>query len=144
MIKGYLIGALVNPEIPRIAHDLRRQGFDIVDDWHAAGPQADVIWRDYEVARGRSFKQALRGKHAECAFEYDKRWLEQADFAVLALPAGKSAHLELGWFLGRDKPGWVLFDKEPERFDLMYRFATGVCFSEEELYRELRKFYGTL
>jgi nucleoside 2-deoxyribosyltransferase len=49
------------------------------------------------------------------------------------MPAGKSAHLELGYMIGRGKPCFVLFDEEPERWDVMYQFATAVCFSYEEL-----------
>jgi len=45
---------------------------------------------------------------------------------VLVLPAGKSGHLELGYMIGQGKPGYILLDGEPERFDVMYNFATGV------------------
>ena len=59
--------------------------------------------------------------------------LNRAHAPVLVMPAGRSAHIELGYIIGQGKPGYVLFDQEPERFDVMYNFATDVCFSVEEL-----------
>jgi hypothetical protein len=54
------------------------------------------------------------------------------------MPAGKSGHLELGYMLGQGKRGYVLFDKEPERWDIMYQFATDDFFCKEELVAELK------
>ena len=55
----------------------------------------------------------------------------------MVMPAGKSGHLELGYMLGQGKKGYILFDKEPDRWDVMYQFATGVFFNKEELINEL-------
>ena len=129
----YLIGSLKNPEIPKIANRLREAlKVEVFDDWFAAGPEADDKWRDYEIGRERSFMEALSGLAARHVFEFDKRHLEHASSVVLALPAGKSGHLELGWALGRGVPGFVLLDS-PERWDVMYQFATGVFTNLEEL-----------
>ena len=57
---------------------------------------------------------------------------------MLMLPAGKSGHLELGWALGQGKPGFILLDADPERYDVVYRFATGVATDVQELLRMLR------
>ena len=38
----YLIGSLRNPKIPEIGRQLRDLGFDVLDDWFAAGPRADA------------------------------------------------------------------------------------------------------
>jgi hypothetical protein len=122
----YLIGSLRNPQVPIIANQLRVAGFDVFDDWYAAGPEADDKWRDYEKQRGRTLPEALKGYAARNVFAFDRTHLERARAAVLVLPAGKSAHLELGWVLGQKKPGFVLLDKDPDRFDVMYQFATKV------------------
>jgi len=58
------------------------------------------------------------------------------------MPAGKSGHMELGYMIGQGKPCFVYFDKEPERWDVMYQFAKEVCFSMEELKLELLKIYN--
>ena len=129
----YLIGSLRNPQVPVIANQLRAEGFEVFDDWMAAGPEADDKWRDYERGRGHSFQEALRGFAARNVYLFDRRHLERADSVVLVLPAGKSGHLELGWAIGRGKRGHILLDSDPDRFDVMYQFADSVCGSVEEL-----------
>jgi len=128
----YLIGSLRNPEIPAIANRLEAAGFEVFADWFAAGPEADDKWRDYEKARGRNYLQALDGLAAENVFQFDRRHLERADIAVLVAPAGKSGHLEFGWALGRGKRGYYLLDN-PDRWDVMLKFATKVVTDVEEL-----------
>lgn len=129
----YVIGSLKNPEIPRVAAALRDAGHKVFDDWYAAGPEADDYWQAYEKERGNTYPEAIAGYHAEAVFEFDLKHLHRADTVVLVLPAGKSGHLELGWALGRGKNGYILFTEEPERFDVMYRFADGVFTDLKEL-----------
>lgn len=145
----YLIGSLENPEIPTIANQLRAAGYNVFDDWFAAGPDADKKWREYEERRGRSYKQALKGEAARNVFNFDKTHLEQSDIAVLAMPAGRSGHLELGWMLGRGKPGYILLDSNPEeakkKWDVMSLFATDVATGIEELLEIIRRdHYGEI
>lgn len=138
----YLIGSLRNPAVPELANRLRGHGFEVFDDWYAAGPEADDKWQAYEEARGRTYKDALAGWAATNVYGFDKRHLDRADAGVLSLPAGKSGHLELGYLAGRGKPVFVLFDKVPERWDVMYQFATP-CFSERELVEGLQRCEAT-
>ena len=123
----YIIGSLRNPEIPVIASALRAEGFDAFDDWFAAGPEADDYWQKYEKERGRSYAQAMDGYAAKNVFRFDKAHLDRCQAAVLVLPAGKSGHLELGYFSGTGKPGYILLPEDHDRWDVMYRFATAVC-----------------
>lgn len=133
----YLIGSLRNPQIPVVAQDLRAVGFEVFDDWYAAGPRADDHWRDYELGRGRNFIEALDGRAVRHVFEFDKANLDRCDAAVLVLPAGKSGHLELGYVIGRGKPGFILMDEMPDRFDAMYRFATAAVVHTADLYARI-------
>lgn len=133
----YLIGSLRNPNVPVVAKALRANGHSVFDDWHAFGPEADDHWQVYEKARGRTFVEALAAPAAGNAFRFDRHHLEQANTAVLVAPAGKSAHLELGWMLGKGKLGYVLFDGEPERWDVMYQFANGLFTDINQLIAEL-------
>lgn len=129
----YLIGSLRNPEIPGIADQIQNLvGVSVFADWFAAGPEADDYWKRYEEARGWSYQDALRRPAAKNVFEFDKRHLEAASAVVLALPAGKSGHMELGWCLGKGKPGFILLDN-PDRWDVMYQFANGVTDDIEQL-----------
>ncbi len=134
----YLIGSLRNLNIPIIAETLRAEGHAVFDDWFSAGPKADDHWQVYEGYRGRTYKEALNAPPAWNVFRFDKTNLDRADTAVLVVPAGKSGHLEFGYMMGTNKRGYVLFDKEPDRWDVMYRFATNVCTSMEELVEELK------
>jgi hypothetical protein len=118
---------------------MRNVGLEVFDDWFAAGPEADDYWQRYEESKGKSYGEALQGYAARNVFEFDRRHLERCNTVVLVLPAGKSGHLEFGWSLGRRKIGYVLFDKAPERWDVMYQFADGVFFNPEPLIEQLRK-----
>lgn len=139
MSKLYLIGSLRNDAIPAIGAKLRTLGYDVFDDWYAAGPEADDYWKKYETERGRGYADALKGYAAEHVFHFDKHHLDDASVVVLVLPAGRSGHLELGYSLGRGIPGFILHDN-PDRWDVMYRFADGVFHTEEEMYDTLGRF----
>ena len=134
----YLIGSLRNPKIPEIGNALRGKGWEVFDDWMGAGPEADDCLYAYEQQRGHNFKQALKGWAARHIFEFDKKHLDRARACVLVLPAGKSGHLEFGYMIGRGKPGYILLDKEPERIDVMYQFATGIAYTVDELIEAIK------
>ena len=134
----YLIGSLRNPAIPPLGNRLRTAGYDVYDSWFAAGKIADDSWQEYSNIRGLSLREALQDYSAQQVFNFDKRHLDRCDGAVLALPAGKSGHIELG-YMAKDKPTWVLFNEVPERYDVMYNFATDVCITEDELLEAIKK-----
>lgn len=135
----YLIGSLRNPEVPKLAATLRAAGWDVFDGWHSAGPEADDYWQRYATERGQTYEQALRDYPAQHVFQFDKRHIVAADAAVLVMPAGKSAHLELGFFIGRREAlglpntGFIFLPDKPDRFDAMYAFSARVCVGESEL-----------
>ena len=128
----YLIGSLRNPQIPIIAESIREREFRVFDDWFSAGPHADDAWRDLHRNRGYSLPEALEMPAAINIYEFDKRHLDLASVAVLALPAGRSAHLELGYMIGLGRTTLVLLDN-PERWDVMYGLCTGVATSLPKL-----------
>jgi nucleoside 2-deoxyribosyltransferase len=135
----YLIGSLRNENIPQLANKIRELEFEVFDDWFSPGPEADEFWRKYEKIRGSSYKQALSNWAGKHIYEFDKFHIDRADVGILYMPAGKSGHLELGYMIGKGKKCFVLFDEEPDRWDIMYQFADTVCFSFEELKNELLK-----
>lgn len=135
----YIIGSLRNPMIPEIAVKLRELDFDVFDDWFSPGPEADDWWKKYEESRGRNYKEALQGWAGKHIFEFDKHHIDRADIGVLICPAGKSAHLELGYMLGKGKKGYILLEDSCDRWDVMYQFADGIFFSLDELITELKK-----
>jgi hypothetical protein len=135
----YLIGSLRHPRVREVAASIRARRIEVFDDWHAAGPEADDIWQRYEQERGRSFREALAGEHAQTAYQMDRRNLDRCSAAVLVMPAGKSGHIELGYAMGQGKLGYILLEQEPERWDLMYAFATKIFYHIELLTEELAR-----
>ena len=136
----YVIGSLKNENIPIIGNEFREMGFYVFDDWYSPGPEADDFWRNHQNIKKLTYGQALKGYAAKHIFEFDKSHLDRCDIAVLIMPAGKSCHLELGYMVGKGKKCYVLFDKEPDRWDIMYGFATDVFFSLDELKKELEQY----
>jgi hypothetical protein len=136
----YLIGSLRNAKIPQIGVILRADGHDVFDDWHAGGKEADDEWKRYEQIRGRSYREALGGYPAWHTFDYDRHHIHRCDVGVLVCPAGKSGHLELGYMIGRGQRGYILLEGEPDpdRWDLMYKFAHGIALDVEELQEMVR------
>lgn len=129
----YLIGSLKNEWISTVAKSLRDLGYDVFDDWRSPGPDADDYLRDYYRERGFNYREIMQSFSTQQIFEYDRKHLERCDEAIMVMPAGKSGHLELGTVLGAGKNGYILFDQEPERVDVMHCFATKVFLNLEEL-----------
>lgn len=130
----YLAGSLRNPAIPTIMDSLHvGANAKVFADWYAAGPEADDHWKTFYQGVGYTYREALKEPASVNTFLFDKRHMERSRVMVLALPAGKSGHLELGWFLGRGGTGYILLDSSEDRWDVMYQFATGVTSDIDEL-----------
>lgn len=138
-MRVYLISSLRHTNVIQCAEMLRWHGHEVFDSWFAAGPEADDYWQRYVTSRGLSYEEALREYAAQHVFNFDKTHLDRADAVVLLMPAGKSGHLELGYAIGKGKRGFILLDKPPERYDVMYAFAECVCETFEELTEALNK-----
>lgn len=125
--KIYLMSSLGNADLPRVGRDLRVAGHEVFDDWHGAGTNADVHWREYEQSRGYTFVEALARPLAQVHYELDREWMAWANTGLLVLPAGKSGHLELGYLAQReDTTTHILLDGEPTDWNLMYKLVDGV------------------
>lgn len=134
----YIIGALKNPRVPEVAAALRLAGYEALDEWHAASPDADTCWQNYSLARNQTFAEALHNRAAENTFHFDRSLIDLADYGVLVAPGGKSAHLELGYMAGQGKQTFILLDQEPDRYDVMPQFAKGVFSNTEDLIQGLK------
>jgi hypothetical protein len=136
--KIYIIGALKNSDIPEIAAQIR-PNYDVFDQWITPGPDADQYLFEYAKKRGWNYKEALTCYAARNNFEFDKRHIDSSDIVIMVMPCGKSGHLELGYSIGAGKEAHILFDKEPERFDLMYNFVPveNIHFSLDSLKKRL-------
>jgi hypothetical protein len=136
----YIIGSLRNKDIPVIANKLREANpeWEIFDSWYSPGPHADDYLRDYCRGKGYSYKETLQDWAATHIFAFDHKHIMRATDVVMVMPSGKSAHLELGYALGKRKRGYILFNHAPTRVDVMHQFATDIFFEVEELITELK------
>lgn len=136
----YLIGSLRNQGIVEIGNKLRDAGFEAFDQWLSPGPEADDNLKLYAKARGQTMRDCLADYAAQHVFQFDKTHLDRADMAVMVMPAGKSACMELGYTIGRGKPAYIVYpDGEPEeRWDVMFQFATDILYSVDELLNVLK------
>lgn len=137
----YMIGSLRNDQIPIIAQVLRdTTKLEIFDDWWSASEDADEWWQKHERFKGRTYQDAINGYHAQHVFSFDYHHLNRSSGGILVMPAGRSGHLEFGYLMGQGKKGYILFDKEPERYDIMYRFSTGgVFFNINEMIDKIKE-----
>lgn len=134
----YLIGSLRNPEVPRVANQLRAEGFDVFSSWYCASENADDRWQEHEQGRGLTYREAIADYAAQNILAFDTTHLKRCQVGVLVTPAGKSTHVELGYLLGQGKPAFILLDKEPEgRWDVMLGLSTKIVMSLQELMEEL-------
>ena len=130
----YLAGSMKSEVIPLLANELRALKLEVFDDWHTPGPNTDEYWQAYESRRGRNYREALRGEHARTVFNFDKYHLDRADTGILVLPAGKSAHMEMGRLSAQGKRTYAYFPEGyPEKWDVMYAFFTDITDSKDEL-----------
>lgn len=139
MIKSiYIIGSLKNDQILSVHKDLEGLGLEPFSDWKCPGPDADDYLRDYYRERGLSYKEIIKSYGVQHVFNFDRSHLERCDAAIAVFPAGKSAHLELGYMRGLGKPAFILLDREPERVDVMHAFATEIFMNKGEMIEYFR------
>ena len=126
----YLIGSLRNEKVIETGNALRSLDIEVIDNWVSAGKFADDAWQEYSVARGKTYQEALQSREANHVFFFDRAYLHLSDAAVLLHPAGKSAHLEFGYFVAREKPGYILMEEQPDRYDVMTQFSGSPIFHD--------------
>lgn len=134
-MKLYVASSWRNERQPGVVRALRDAGHEVYDFRHPAEGDDGFDWAEIDPAwqawTPEEFRGALGHPIARRGFGSDFAAMQWADALVLVLPCGRSAHLEAGWAAGAGKPVAILLsDGEPE---LMYRMATAVCTSLEEV-----------
>jgi len=129
--KIYLASSWRNPHQPAVLAALREAGHEVYDfrnpepgndgfRWSQIGPDSLRTDPDIFVHHVTTHPTAASG------FKLDKDALDWADTCVLALPCGRSAHLELGYAVGQGKETFVLLAREQFEPELMYLLCTGM------------------
>lgn len=89
--------------------------FDAADIERFAGKRDEIDWLDFMECT-----ETLK------AFQADRAGINWADAVLMVLPCGRSAHLEAGYAVGRNKPLIIYGDLPKGEFETMYGFAN-IC-----------------
>jgi hypothetical protein len=85
-----------------------------------------------------AFLRALLHPLAEAGFRSDFDAMKWAEGCVLVLPCGRSAHLEAGWFSGSGKRLFILLAESGNEPELMYKMATTIRMTVEDIIGDIQ------
>jgi len=128
-MKIYVASSWRNDNQQNVVVALRAGGHLVYDfrnpDHGGGGFHWSDIDPDWQQWSPEKFREGLEHDVAASGFGSDMDAMKWADACVLVMPCGRSAHLELGWFVGAGKRTVILLeDGEPE---LMYRMVDHLC-----------------
>ncbi len=134
----YLASSWRNKNQQELVKVLREAGHEVYDFKNPAPgqngfawSQLDPDWLNWTPEKYAEF--LITHPVAAEGFAHDKAALEWCDTCILALPCGRSAHLELGYAAGQGKDTFVLLDEEKFEPELMYLLNTAIATSIEEI-----------
>jgi hypothetical protein len=120
---------------PDVVKRLREAGHDVYDfrnpepgNQGSHWSQIDPNWQCWTV---EEYRKALTHPVAEEGFRLDYQAMEQADVFVLVMPCGRSAHLEVGWAVGKSRPTAILL--APGEPELMYKLVDLIAVDIEDV-----------
>lgn len=140
-MKIYVASSWRNNVQVAVVHALRASGHEVYD---FKNPPNNTGFRWTEVAMDSynsetqlvdidDYIQGIQHPRAVEGFASDFDAMEWADACVLVLPCGRSAHLELGWFVGQGKRTAILLDGPTVTPELMYRMVDYISLSMFDL-----------
>ena len=122
MKKIYVASSWRNKLQPGVVTILRTAGFTVYDFKDEEGFHWSDIDPFWEQWKNNEYLDALESELATKGFMRDLDAMEKADTFVLVQPCGRSAHLELGWAIGKGKECYILLSEEIEP-ELMIRLV---------------------
>lgn len=145
----YVASSWRNPIQPQLVSILRSEGHEVYDfrnpdggtgfSWaetmrpaHTPDPTGPVPAKGTDWIRDLIYLDMLAHPRAQAGFHADFDAMKWADTFVMALPCGKSAHLELGWAAGAGKRTAILLE-DPVEPELMYLTADAIFHRVEDL-----------
>ena len=135
-LKIYVASSWRNAHQPKVVQHLRGIGCEVYDFRNPPHGRGGFAWSDIDPDwlnwTPIQWRDALSHPLAVEGFKADKDGMEWADCCVLVLPCGRSAHLEAGWFAGKNKPV-VFLALDLTEPDLMVQLGDGLLTSFEEL-----------
>lgn len=138
----YIASSWRNPMQPGVVHALRAARIDCYDfkqptpgddgfHWSEVMPSYPRVGPGTPEALADADEYIAALEHPIAVEGYARDWdaMQRADACVLVLPCGRSAHLELGWFVGQSIPTAILLDGPNVTPELMYRMVDHVTTS---------------
>lgn len=113
MKKLYVASSWRNPYQPSVVEIARRAGFDVYDFRNPKVGNHGFSWKSITLKSVKDwtfeeYREVLKSPIAEEGFQLDMAGL-QADATILVMPAGRSAHFELGYATGQGQKTAVLY-----------------------------------
>lgn len=138
--KIYLASSWRNIHQPEVLVALR--GYHDVYDFRNpkegdSGFHWEEIDKRWQYWTRSEYRVALSNPLANSGFKSDFDAMKWADTCVLLLPCGRSAHLEAGYFVGAAKPLHIYLADPQTEPELMYKMATGIHCTMDELINAL-------
>lgn len=142
-LKIYLASSWQNKEYEQVLNTLRLEGYETYDFKHPENKELSSFdWEKLDKEYNRwtcsDFKKALNHPEAIKAFQKDFQAMQEADFCVLLLPCGRSAHSEAGWMKGKGKKVFILDLSENPKPELMYRMYDDYLTETMELIERIK------
>lgn len=136
MARIYAASSWRNKYQPETVGFLQSLGHEVYDFRNPPG-KAGFQWKDIEEgwenwSLERYRELLLTTPDAAFGFIADYRAMQWADTCVLALPCGRSAHLEAGYFNGANKR-LIIYMPKLEEPELMYLMANKIVLNRAEL-----------
>lgn len=134
--KIYVASSWRNEHYPEVVARLREAGHDVYDFRNPPSGDPGFKWHligeDWQEWTPEQYREKLNHPLAERQFKNDLEAINSCDACVLVLPCGRSAHTEVGWFVGKGKKtiAYIPTKEEPE---LMYKLFDGIACTLEEL-----------
>lgn len=138
----YVASSWRNQKITEVVAALRAAGHHVYDFREDDGNGSAFNWRDIDPNwKNWTVDQYLDGLEHPTAcggFNRDFDALNDAEGLLLVLPCGRSAHLELGFAIGR-KPTCILLEENQEP-ELMYKAVDELARDVEEAVQFFEQF----
>jgi hypothetical protein len=132
----YVATSWRNKYQPDVVKALRAKGHEVYDFRHPNDNSEGFHWSDidpnWQQWTKEQYKEALNHPIAMQGFGRDMAALEKAEAVVMVLPCGRSAHLELGYAIGRHNLG-IIYIPEAIEPELMYKMGAQICTTMDEV-----------
>ena len=151
-MKIYVASSWRNDQYPEVVEAIRTAGHEVYDfrnpKEHLHESDQGFHWkymdRNWKSWSPDEFIEALNHPRANAGYQSDQEALDSSDATVLVMPCNRSAHLELGYAAGQGKPTIILLSETDAQPELMYKMASCLVTSIDDVLTALNRFSAAL